>query len=200
MTKRIPKNVQFRAPKEPVANQPICPDRRIRLIDPVWVFGTVPSGFWQQPENRRNYLLWLGHKLGFRRMSDWYRLTYQDLVGPAARLSAADGLVLGLPWPLRAYRSVCPRRRYGFCMLTRRAPWIHTRQREPPAISMREHVAHIGGAADVATAPPRSCCTMSRKNSMGTSQTYLLTTSATPSPPPIQSVATPQRESRRRIA
>ena len=50
-------------PKKPVANQPICSDGEIRRIDPVWLFDQVPNGFWKEAENRRNYLLWLGHKL-----------------------------------------------------------------------------------------------------------------------------------------
>lgn len=73
------KRIHQKIRKKPVGVQPICSEREVRLIDPVWVFDTVPSGFWQQPENRRNYLLWLGYKLRFRRMRDWYRLTYQDL-------------------------------------------------------------------------------------------------------------------------
>jgi hypothetical protein len=71
-------NRQVKA-KIPVGNQPICPDDAVRRIDPVWVFGPVPKCFWEDRQNRRNYLLWLGHKLHFRRMRDWYRLQYEDM-------------------------------------------------------------------------------------------------------------------------
>jgi hypothetical protein len=66
------------ARKKPVADQPICSDDDVRRIDPVWIPGPVPSRFWEDRQNRRNYLLWLGHRLGFRRMKDWYRLTRRD--------------------------------------------------------------------------------------------------------------------------
>ena len=67
------------AKKLPVDHTPICDSADIRRIDPIWVDKAVPRGFWRQPQNRRDYLLWLGGKLGFCRMSDWYRLTYQDM-------------------------------------------------------------------------------------------------------------------------
>ena len=67
------------AKKLPVDHTPICESADIRRIDPIWVDKAVPRGFWRQPQNRRDYLLWLGGKLGFCRMSDWYRLTYQDM-------------------------------------------------------------------------------------------------------------------------
>ncbi len=57
-----------------VGRQRICSERTIKLIDPVWIPGPVPSGFWNDRANRRNYMLWLGHRLGYRRMEDWYRL------------------------------------------------------------------------------------------------------------------------------
>ena len=66
------------ARKKPVGNQPICSERTARLIDPVWVVGRVPMRFWEEKQNRRNYLLWLAYKLRFRRMADWYRITTDD--------------------------------------------------------------------------------------------------------------------------
>ena len=45
------------APKKiTVGRQPICPKQTIKLIDPVWMPGPVPSGFWNDPVNRRNYM------------------------------------------------------------------------------------------------------------------------------------------------
>ena len=79
------------AQKKPVGDEPICPEDEIRRIDPVWIFPRVPDGFWDERRNRRNYLLWLGHKLRFRRLRDWYRLSYEDMAkqhgGRVARVS-----------------------------------------------------------------------------------------------------------------
>lgn len=45
----------------------------------MWVHNPVPTRFWEEPENRRNYLLWLGRKLRYRRMRDWYRLRFEHM-------------------------------------------------------------------------------------------------------------------------
>lgn len=48
--------------------------RRVPRADAVWLDGPVPAGFWQYPENRKRYLIWLGQQLGFRTLDDYYRL------------------------------------------------------------------------------------------------------------------------------
>jgi hypothetical protein len=63
------------ARKKPVDRVQICDPAYVRRIDPVWIPGPVPRRFWEEPRHRRDYLLWLGRKLGFRQMEDWYRLT-----------------------------------------------------------------------------------------------------------------------------
>ena len=45
-----------------------------------WLFRRIPSNYWQNPANRRRYLVWLGKELGFRLPHDWYRLSPQDVV------------------------------------------------------------------------------------------------------------------------
>ncbi len=65
--------------KKPVDGSPICDAAYLRQIDPVWIPGPVPRHFWEDVANRRDYLLWLGHKLRFRCMEDWYRLTAKDV-------------------------------------------------------------------------------------------------------------------------
>jgi hypothetical protein len=60
-------------------NKPICSEDKILRIDPVWIYGPVPWGFWYERRNRCNYLLWPGHKLRFRQLGDWYHLSYQDM-------------------------------------------------------------------------------------------------------------------------
>src|SRR5436190_14848986 len=47
--------------------------------DAVWLFGPVPAGYWDRPENRRRYLLWLGERLGFQRPEDWYKISTEAL-------------------------------------------------------------------------------------------------------------------------
>lgn len=47
---------------------------------PPWLRGKkLPNGFWGQPENRRNYMNWLGNVLEFKEPQDWYRLTRADI-------------------------------------------------------------------------------------------------------------------------
>jgi hypothetical protein len=65
--------------KIPVGKQRICPEHVIRRIDPVWLFGPVPNGFWTEPAHRRQFLLWLAGRLRFRYMEDWYRLMWRDI-------------------------------------------------------------------------------------------------------------------------
>lgn len=45
-----------------------------------WLFRRIPANYWQNPENRRRYLLWLGEELGYRLPRDWYQLTGRDVV------------------------------------------------------------------------------------------------------------------------
>lgn len=43
-----------------------------------WKFTSVPQSYWASPDNRKNYLLWLGERLGFRTDRDWRRLRRDD--------------------------------------------------------------------------------------------------------------------------
>lgn len=43
-----------------------------------WVDGKVPRGFWEKEENRRQYMIWLGKKLGFFKLEDWYQIASAD--------------------------------------------------------------------------------------------------------------------------
>ena len=45
-----------------------------------WLFHEVPQGFWQEAENRRRYLSWLGVRLRVREPENWYRLTRAKLI------------------------------------------------------------------------------------------------------------------------
>ena len=67
------------AKKKPVGRSPICSAEYLRQIDPIWVYGPVPNRFWQEESHRRDYLLWLGQKLRFRWMRDWYKISHEDV-------------------------------------------------------------------------------------------------------------------------
>ena len=40
-----------------------------------WKFGTVMKGYWKDINNQKLYADWLGTKLGYTTMEDWYQLT-----------------------------------------------------------------------------------------------------------------------------
>ncbi len=61
--------------KKPVDCTPICGAAYLRRIDPVWMPGRVPMYFWEDQTHRRDYLLWLADRLGFRTMEGFYGLT-----------------------------------------------------------------------------------------------------------------------------
>ncbi len=48
--------------------------RKVTRAQAIWLDGPVPAGFWGYEENQKLYLLWLGQKLGFRQLDDYYRL------------------------------------------------------------------------------------------------------------------------------
>ena len=60
--------------KKPVDDTPICDLAYARRIDPLWMPGRVPLRFWEDETHRRDYLLWLAYRLGFRSMEDFYGL------------------------------------------------------------------------------------------------------------------------------
>ncbi len=43
-----------------------------------WLFEIVPQSLWDDPDNRRRYMQWLGEQRGYRTTDDWYQLTEQD--------------------------------------------------------------------------------------------------------------------------
>ncbi len=52
----------------------------VRDGKPIWdTARKVPNRFWEDADNRRRYMEWLGMKLRMRRPEDWYRLTVESL-------------------------------------------------------------------------------------------------------------------------
>jgi hypothetical protein len=39
-----------------------------------WQFLNPPTGFWDDPENQKRYLIWVGDRLGVERPEDYYRI------------------------------------------------------------------------------------------------------------------------------
>jgi hypothetical protein len=44
-----------------------------------WKFPSVPAGFWSQHSNLKKYVEWLGEQLHITELSDWKRVSYDDL-------------------------------------------------------------------------------------------------------------------------
>ena len=42
-----------------------------------WKFNNVPVNYFKDKQNVALYLNWLGNKLGFTKMEDWYNISYQ---------------------------------------------------------------------------------------------------------------------------
>src|SRR5690349_16624885 len=40
----------------------------------------LPAGLWSDPQNYRKFLDWLGKRLAFNTIEDWYKLTKDDVV------------------------------------------------------------------------------------------------------------------------
>lgn len=43
-----------------------------------WLSGRVPNGYWDSRTNRSAYLKWLGARLGYRSVDDWYKVRQRD--------------------------------------------------------------------------------------------------------------------------
>ena len=86
--------------KKPVDNTPICDRAYLRRIDPRWVPAPVPKYFWEDETHRRDYLLWLANRLGFRGMADFYRLE----ISKTCKRNGGSGVIKH--WGTSAYAAV----------------------------------------------------------------------------------------------
>ena len=66
----------------------------------IWLEGPVPSRYWQDLQNRRRYMRWLGQQLGYRKVDDWYKITTYDFN------HNRGGYVLALYWGSSAVAAV----------------------------------------------------------------------------------------------
>lgn len=45
-----------------------------------WLFqDRLPSGFWEDSTNQREFFTWLGKRLGYQNLDDWYSVTQEDI-------------------------------------------------------------------------------------------------------------------------
>ena len=42
-----------------------------------WKFDTVPHRFWEDINNVKRYVQWLGDQLNIKTMEDWYQVSYK---------------------------------------------------------------------------------------------------------------------------
>lgn len=42
-------------------------------------YSQTPKGFWEKPENKKQFFNWLGNQLGYKSMDDWYNVTNEDI-------------------------------------------------------------------------------------------------------------------------
>ena len=42
----------------------------------VWMFKVTPNGMWKDYAIRKDYILWLGKRLGFNSREDWYNISH----------------------------------------------------------------------------------------------------------------------------
>ncbi len=68
MAKRSAKRKQRRPKPEP----------RVQPHQAVWFDAPVPAGYWQYSDHRRLFMRWLGQRLGYRTLEDWYNVTTDD--------------------------------------------------------------------------------------------------------------------------
>lgn len=72
------------------------PGRSVPKLEAIWLDGPVPKRYWHDAENRLRYIHWLGQRLGYRTLDDWYKVTVRDaprtLWREAKRRPAVDRL------------------------------------------------------------------------------------------------------------
>ena len=73
-----------------------------------WLFVVVPNGFWHSSANRQSYMQWLGQRLGYRRMDDWYEISIDNF-----RQNRGKGLITYYhASPVRAVIDLVPRQNW----------------------------------------------------------------------------------------
>jgi hypothetical protein len=127
-----------------------------------WLFQRAPSGMWNKPEVRRQYMDWLGEKLNITAKTDWYRITmeafrlhhgagmlscvYKDSVANAVMDNFPDHN--WAPWKFRQVPSGFwdrPGSRRNFFDAI--SPELSVKSKEDWYLITREQVRQVGGGA-----------------------------------------------------
>jgi hypothetical protein len=45
----------------------------------IWKFSIVPTGYWDKPQNRKEFVDWMGSEFGFTKLEDWYNITRNQI-------------------------------------------------------------------------------------------------------------------------
>ena len=45
-----------------------------------WKFRVVPHNFWDNKENHKRYIIWLGKELGYTKIEHWYKISWYDFM------------------------------------------------------------------------------------------------------------------------
>lgn len=45
-----------------------------------WNFDHIPKGFWDKDKSQQKFMEYLGSKLGYSKVEDWYNVAYKDVV------------------------------------------------------------------------------------------------------------------------
>jgi len=61
-----------------IAARPLDEEPWVERHEAIWLDGRVPHGYWDQPNNRRRFVRWLGQQLGIQSRHDWYHISTDD--------------------------------------------------------------------------------------------------------------------------
>ena len=68
-----------------------------------WEFQQVPNGFWDDPKNCRQFIVWLGKRLGFKKKNDWYQVKRTDF-----KANCGGGFIKRFKTPLFGLKAAYP--------------------------------------------------------------------------------------------
>jgi len=91
-----------------------------------WKFNKVPNGYWNNQENRKKYVDWLGNQLRINKMDDWYGVTSFDF-----KKNGGSALVCGIYGsPFRLLQEVYPEHQWKVWKFNQvpNGTWNHLQQ------------------------------------------------------------------------
>lgn len=83
-----------------------------------FMFSSIPNGYWLDPNHRRSYMEWLGCKLGYVKMEDWYQIDQQHLV-----TNFGNGILTFYGSPSAAVVDVFKEKEWNLSQFAHKNPW-----------------------------------------------------------------------------